>query len=79
MYRWNGYDHMGWMGGTGWMPILLILVVALVAVAVWVLLRSARKQVGRPNETPVDILKRRYAGGEVDQETYRRMLEDLKD
>lgn len=30
-------------------------------------------------ETPLEILKRRYAAGEISYEEYRRMKEELKD
>jgi putative membrane protein len=30
-----------------------------------------------PAESPEQILKRRYAAGEIDRETYQRMLADL--
>jgi len=31
-----------------------------------------------PYESPEDILKRRYAGGEINREEYLKMLEDLR-
>jgi putative membrane protein len=60
---------MGWMG----MWILPLLV----GVVVWVMLRN-RNVPDRPSETPEEILKRRYAKGEIDRDTYQRMLGDLR-
>jgi putative membrane protein len=62
---------MGWMG-FGW-----IFGVALVALVVWALVRTGGAP-GNTRESPEQILKRRYASGEIDRETYQRMLSDLK-
>lgn len=70
--HWDGYWHMGWM----WIWWLLILVV--VAAVAWVVVTAARKSGGPAQETPEQVLKRRYAKGEIDRETYQRMLEDLR-
>jgi putative membrane protein len=59
-----------------WMPIWWLLGPALIAVLVWALLKSGRGSNG-PRESPEEILKRRYAGGEIDRETYLRMRSDL--
>lgn len=64
---------MGWMG-IGW-----LLGAALVVTLIWALLRSTRGPTIRPKESPEDILKRRYAKGEIDREGYQRMLSDLKE
>lgn len=61
---------MGWMGM--WIVPLLI------GVTVWVLLKN-RNGRDRPGETPEQIVKGRYAKGEIDRETYQRMLGDLRD
>ena len=74
MHGWYADGYMGWMG-IGWVPG-----VALFAVLIWVLLRSTQRSGGaeRPSESAEDILKRRYAKGEIDRDTYQRMLQDLK-
>lgn len=52
-----------------------------IVVLVW-LVRLATGSVGGPGarseETPEQILKRRYANGEIDREQYQRQLEDLR-
>ncbi|MGE5198453.1 MAG: SHOCT domain-containing protein [Rhodospirillaceae bacterium] len=68
-------DYFGW--GMGGMAAVWIICLALVAAFVWLVVR-----LGNPppaNEaSPEAILRRRYARGEVDRETYQRMLGDLK-
>lgn len=74
---WYESDQMGWMAG--WMGIGWLLVVStLVGLVLWVLARSAQHSKAR-SESAEDILKRRYASGEIEHETYRRMLIELKE
>lgn len=65
-------------GHMGWMVLWWIFGIALVAVLLWAILRAS---VGWPSggrDSPEQILKRRYASGEIDRETYQRMLADLR-
>ncbi len=71
MHWWHGDWHMGWMA------IWWILGLALVAIVAWALLSSARSR-GGARESPEEVLKRRYAEGEIDRDTYQRMLADLE-
>jgi putative membrane protein len=61
----------------GWMAIWWLLVPVLIAVLLWGVLRSAREP-SRTPEPPEEIVKRRYARGEIDRDTYERLLSDLK-
>jgi putative membrane protein len=61
----------------GWMVIWWFLGAALIAVIAWAVLRSARGP-GSPSDSPEQILRRRYAKGEIDQQTYERMLGELR-
>ena len=72
MHGWQGYGHMGWLG------IWWVLGAALIVGIVWVLLRSARGPLRRRSAAPELILKRRYAKGEIDRETYQRMLAEIE-
>jgi uncharacterized membrane protein len=68
--HWNADWHMGWMG-LGW-----ILIVPVLIAVVWFALSAARRN-GSTQKSPEEVLKGRYANGEIDRETHERMLEDL--
>jgi putative membrane protein len=69
-WGWNGW-FMGWMG-LFWFGLLVVII--------WALFSSSRRGSAPPphRETPEEILKRRYASGEINQEQYHRMLEELR-
>jgi putative membrane protein len=82
---------MMWWGG-GWYgmifgPLIMILVLALIITAVVLLVRWAGGQwpgttpsrAAPQDRTPLDILKERYARGEIDREEYMRRRADLQD
>ena len=60
----------------GWMAIGWILPVLIGALA-WASLKN-RPAPGKSAEAPEEIIRRRYASGEIDRDTYQRMLGDLK-
>ena len=69
--------HGGWMGF--WMTVWGIGSLAIVVLLVWLLARAAAS--GPPlriEETPEQILKRRYARGEINPAEYERRLTDLR-
>jgi putative membrane protein len=64
--------------------ILLLLIIAAVGVVYWVVRQksgaSGREMEARPKfsgEGPLDILRRRYASGEIDREEFEQMKRDL--
>jgi uncharacterized membrane protein len=62
----------------GFIPMPLIWNVAtvlLVGLIFWWLLRGSQKTV----ESPMNLLKRRYAAGEIDRKAYLQMKEDIAD
>jgi len=61
----------------GWMAIGWILSALLIAALVVALVRSARGPTSDRAESPAEILERRYARGEIDRETFKRMRDDL--
>jgi uncharacterized membrane protein len=67
-------DHMGGMW-LWWIAGLLVLVVV-----VWLLYLLARQGDDgvKQKESPEERLKRRFADGEIDEETYERALEELR-
>lgn len=73
-----GYGEYGWLGGMGGfgMVVGVLLVVALVALLVWGAgaLFNSRAATG---ETPLEILRRRYAAGEITQGEFEQVRKTL--
>jgi putative membrane protein len=61
----------------GWMTVWWILIPALIAALAWALIKGARGP-SASSESPEEILRRRYARGELDDETFRRMRDELR-
>ena len=77
---WNG-GWYGWFFG----PIMMILFIAVIVLVVVLLVRwlggigHGRAPDASPGKTPLDILKERFARGEIDKEEFeerRRLLKD---
>jgi putative membrane protein len=61
--------------GVGWIVWLLI-----IGVIVWVIFQfkgNNHGQYRKDNESSLDILKKRYANGEISKEEFERMKKDL--
>jgi putative membrane protein len=69
--------HMGWYTWWPMWPFGMVVFAALLVVAVWALVRTVRAEASKPSESAEDIVKRRYARGEIDHDTFERMLGDL--
>ena len=75
---WCG-DHMGWGGWTmmiGWWLILIVVIAGLV----WAFGRSRawRSDQAPPRDPAEDALREQYARGEIDEDTFRRRLDELR-
>jgi putative membrane protein len=80
---WGYYPGMGW-----WMIVSTLLWLLLIGAAVWALLRwvahqtqpGAHYQSGGPADRPsaLEILRRRFANGEIDGDTFERMRRQLE-
>ena len=64
--------------GGGWMMFIWwFLIIALVIVAVRAVMNFGHSNQNQPKETPMEILKRRYAEGEIDEEEFQRRKQKL--
>ena len=68
----------GWWMGFGWVfwIIIIALIIGVVRPRHWYW-RQWPYGPGYPPETPLDILKKRYAKGEISKEDFDRMKKDL--
>ncbi len=77
---WNNYWHYGWPGMMGWWgfggPIIGIIFMALI-VFLFIRLFSAGGIYHSRQDSALDILKKRYAKGEITKEEYDRMKKDI--
>ena len=79
-----GYGMMGGWGGfgVGWLFMLLwwgLILAVVVGLIRW--LFTGHGASAGPSQTPkqhLDILKERYARGEIDRDTYNRMRQELE-
>lgn len=72
MYEWNGVGHMGGM----W--LWWIVGVAIVAAVIWAMVRTSTRTGGDGGASAEELLKRRYANGEIDKDAYEKRLHDLR-
>ena len=71
---WGTHEGMGW-----WMVVGSVWFVLFWAVVTYFIFWAASRGGGgqAPGETPLDILKRRYAAGEISKEEFDRMRQDI--
>jgi len=71
-----GPGHYGWGDGWGMFPFVMPFFTILLVVVVLYLLFGRRGD-GQGQESALDILKKRYARGEISQEEFERIKKDL--
>ena len=74
MGNWGHMMGYGYGGGFMW-----VILVVLVGVVIYFLLQASKSKgsAGLTTETPLDILKKRYAKGEIDKEEFEQKKKDL--
>ena len=85
MNGWDGYGGGMAVGGILMMVFWIAIIVAIVMLVVWLVRQtaggSATGTPGAPTyhaaETPLDILKSRYARGEIDKAEFEEKKKDL--
>lgn len=76
----NGtYGHMMWGGGHGWWAGfgMILFWGLIIAVAVFAFRALTGNRVGETRD-PMEILKERYARGEIDEDEFRRRKQELQ-
>jgi len=71
MMNW-GHMNYGYGGVIMW-----IILLALIAIVVYFLV-SGKKLIKKDDETPLEILRKRYAKGEISRQEYEKMKKDLE-
>lgn len=69
----------GWMSGFGWIFMILfwgLVIFGVVALAKWIF-STGDSVAGGGAHPPLDILKERYARGEINRDQYEQMRRDL--
>ena len=83
---WNHGAGWGWMVGGGLMMLLFWgVLIFLVGLGIWALIRSGQQRSGDSSQTSVakqdralEILKERYARGEITKTEYEEMRNDIR-
>lgn len=74
-FDWN--DMMGWGGfGFGWISMLLFWLILVLAI-VFILKYAGISKTANDSKSPLDILKERYAKGEIDKKEYEEKKRGL--
>ncbi len=65
------------MGGMWFFSLLfwILIIAGAVFIVRWLMERN--RKVSSPTESALDVLKKRYARGEIDQDTFERMKRDI--
>lgn len=75
-------DMMDWnSGGWLWMALMMMLAAVVIVVVVFLLVRPFYENRTGPNqltESPLDIVKRRYAAGEITAEEFEMIKRDIE-
>lgn len=77
----GGWGHMMGYGGYGgiFMWFIMIVFVGFIIYFVSSRMNKTDDSPGPTHESPMDILKKRYARGEINKEEFERLKKDLKD
>jgi len=79
VYEGSMYCDYGWgIGfGFGWLLMIIFWALLILGVVYLIKLIAVRAKKGEKEETALDILKKRYAKGEITKEEFEKMKDDL--
>jgi putative membrane protein len=79
-HPWGGWGHAwyAWGPGGGWPWLWGPLMLALVAAAIWLVVRARGSGMRSSTARAEQILAERYARGEISRDEYRERLDDLE-
>ena len=69
--HWDSWWHAGGM----W--LIWLVVIAVISVAIYLAARAMTRS-EPPRESPEEILKKRFARGDIDREQYEQAMKDLR-
>lgn len=76
-----GFYHNIWLGGWSWFGVLIwfiFLVIVIAALVKWIFCCSVdNKNHNSDKPTPLDLLKERYARGEITEKEFKEKKKDL--
>jgi putative membrane protein len=73
-----GHDMMGWGGGFFMVIIWVMIIVGIVLLVKWIVASSGKDQRTSAIESPIELLKRRYAAGEIGKEEFEEKKKDIE-
>ena len=79
MHTMGGWDHMRGYGGYGGFFMWILLILAAAVIFYLIFSRTIKTDAYRKMETHMDILKKRYARGEITREEFERMKRELEE
>ncbi len=82
--QYGGWEMMGpgMMGGFGTMGFMAIIWIGVLGLIIWAVVTAVRRpgesgSLNQPADSALEILKRRYARGEINREEFEAMKKDL--
>ena len=73
-----GREGWGWHHMTGGGALMWLFWIIIIGVVVYFFVNYSRQQQSDNRETPLDILNKRYARGEISKEEFEQMKKDLE-
>ena len=73
---WGNYGW-GWGMGFGWVFMVIFWILVILGIAYLIKSVAGRDKMAGKEETAFDILKKRYAKGEITKEEFDRIKDDL--